>query len=71
MKIDKQDIKLLDLIAKYKFLEQCNNTGILDTDTFNRLVFQMGSDNMEKIQYYLKRLKEHHDDTREFLDNAT
>ncbi|NNK85362.1 MAG: hypothetical protein HKO91_07420 [Desulfobacterales bacterium] len=71
MKIERQEKILLDLIAKYTFLEQCNYTGIPDMDTFNRLVFQMGSDNMEKIQYHLRRLKEHHDDTRDFLDNAT
>lgn len=61
---------LLDLIAKYNFLDQCKATGILDRETFDRLTFQMGSDNMEKIQYYLKQLNEHHEDTRAFLDRA-
>ena len=68
MEITEHEKNLLDLIAKYNFLDQCNQTGLIDRDTFDRLVFQMGSDNMERVQYYLKRLNEHHDDTREFLD---
>jgi hypothetical protein len=68
MPISPEEKRLLDLIAKYNFLDQCNATGILDRDTFDRLTFQMGAENMEKIQYYLQRLNEHHEDTREFLD---
>jgi len=56
MPISHKEKELLDLIAKYNFLNQCNATGLLDRDTFDRLVFQMGADNMEKIQYYLKQL---------------
>jgi len=70
MPISPEEKDLLDLIAKYNYLDRCNATGLLDRDTFDRLVFQMGSDNMEKVQYYLQRLNEHHEDTREFLDRA-
>ena len=70
MPISPKEKGLLDLIAKYNFLDQCNATGLLDRYTFDRLVYQMGADNMEKIKYYLKQLNEHHEDTREFLDRA-
>lgn len=70
MPISPTEKALLDLIAKYNFLDQCNATGLLDRKTFERLTLQMGSDNMEKIQYYLKQLNEHHENTREFLDRA-
>jgi hypothetical protein len=43
---------------------------LLDRETFDRLVFQMGSNNMEKIQYYLQRLDEPHKDTIKFIDRT-
>ena len=66
-----EDKQLLDLIARYTFLTQCKDTELLDLGTYSKILWHELSENeMEKIKYYMQRLDEHHNETREFLDNC-
>jgi hypothetical protein len=39
MPISPEEKDLLDLPAKYNFLEQCQHTGLIDRGTFDRMVY--------------------------------
>ena len=69
MALTKAEKDILDLIAKYSFLTDCKDTGLLDLNSYAHIVYQFGERNMELIKYYMQRLDEHHNDTRSFLDN--
>jgi len=69
MDITKAEKDILDLIAKYSFLTDCKDTGLLDLNSYAHIVYRLGERNMELIKYYMQRLDEHHNDTRAFLDN--
>ena len=67
-KLPQSERDALDAVAHHNFLERCNNIGLINQKTFDKLVFQMGAKNMDRVNYYLKRFKEHQDDTIDFLD---
>ncbi|MFC1876625.1 hypothetical protein ACFL2E_05050 [Thermodesulfobacteriota bacterium] len=69
MAVTKAEKDILDLIAKYSFLTDCKDTGLLDLNSYAQIVYRFGERNMERIKYYMQRLDEHHNDTRAFLDN--
>jgi hypothetical protein len=67
-KLSQPERDALDAVARHNFLEDCKKIGFINQETFDKLVFQMGSKNMDRVNYYLKRFKEHQDDTIKFLD---
>jgi len=68
MPIPEHDKTLLDLIARYTFLADCKDTGLLDLGTYSKILFQLAEDDMERIKYYMHRLEAYHADTSAFMD---
>ncbi len=66
--LPQQERDALDAVARYNFLEKCKHMGLIQQDIFDKLVAQMGAENMDRVRYYMERLKGHQDDTRNFLD---
>ena len=61
---------MLDLIARYTFLTGCKDNGLLDLGIYDKILYQLDEVDMERTKYYMERLKEHHDETREILDRV-
>jgi hypothetical protein len=68
MIMKQQEKELLDLIAKYTFLTNCKDNGLLDLGTYSKALYQLDEEDMERIKYYMQRPEEHHNDTSKFMD---
>ena len=58
-KLSQPERDAVDAAARHNFLERCNKIGLINDDTFYRLVFQMGAKNMDRVNYYLMKFKEY------------
>jgi len=70
MTVKQTEKELLDLIAKYTFLTDCKDNGLLDLGIYSNILFRLNTEDMERIKYYIQRIDEQHNDMRAFLDNA-
>lgn len=70
MSLNDAEKELLDLLAKYSFLEQLKHKGVITEESFDKLLHSFGADNLERINCYLRRLDEYYRDTSAFLDKS-
>lgn len=69
MSLNQKEKILLDLIARYQYLTDCKDNGLIDLGTYSKILWEnLSEDDMECIKYYMQRLEEHHADTSAFMD---
>ena len=69
MPLSDQETTVLDIIAQYNFLTECQEKGYISKDKLDEVVFGFGPKSLEMIDYYIQRLDDHFRDTAQYLDS--
>ncbi|MFC1876500.1 hypothetical protein ACFL2E_04410 [Thermodesulfobacteriota bacterium] len=68
MVLKNDEKNVADILAKYAFIEQCKETGLITLTEYTDICNSWGDWALELIQQYLRRIDEYHQDTRKFID---
>lgn len=69
MPLSDQETTVLDIIAQYNFLTECQEKGYISQEKYDQILFGFGPKNLEMIDYYVVRLDEHFKDAARYLDS--
>jgi len=64
-----QETNVLEIIARYSFLTECQEKGYIAEDKYKEIVFGFGPKNLEMVNYYIERLDEYFKDMSLYIDN--
>ena len=68
MALDQSEKSIVEILAKYAFIEHCKEEDFITIEDYTDICNSWGDKALEIMQYYLKRLKEYHEDTGKFVD---
>lgn len=68
MSLEHHEKVIVELLAKYSFIEHCKETGIISPEDYAEICKSWGEKPLELIKFYLTRIDEYHKDTRTFID---
>ena len=68
MALTEAEIHILDIIARYNFLIDCRDKGLITEEKRQEIVFTFGPKAIELITYYDDKTEEHKMDGGEYLD---
>ena len=69
MPLSDQETTVIDIIAQYTFLTECQEKGYITKEKYDEIIFRFGPKNLEMINYYNERLNEHFKDTARYFDS--
>lgn len=67
MPLSNSDKDIIKLLAKYSFIEKCKEIGFISHDEYMEVCRSWGERALERIDYYLKILNQHHNDVNKFI----
>lgn len=68
MALTEAEIHILDIIARYNFLIDCRDKGLITEEKRQEIVFTFGPKAIDLITYYDDKTEEHQMDGAEYLD---
>ena len=68
MALTDAEIHIIDIIARYNFLIECRDKGLITDEKRQEIVFTFGPKAIEMIKYYDDKVEEHQLDRAEYLD---
>ena len=68
MALTDAEMHILDIIARYSFLIECRDKGLITEEKRQEIVFTFGPKAIELIKYYDDKSEEHLLDGEEYLD---
>ena len=69
MPISSEEKDLLQLVAKYTAITTYKDNGIIDIDTYSKILWDnLSRDEMERIKLYMEYLNGHHVEMKDFYD---
>ena len=68
MALTETEIHIIDIIARYNFLIDCRDKGLITEEKRQEIVFTFGPKAIELITYYDDKTEEHQMDEAEYLD---
>lgn len=68
MALTEAEIHTIDILARYNFLIQCRDKGLITEEKRQEIVFTFGPKAIELMTYYDEKLEEHQLDEDEHLD---
>jgi UDP-N-acetylglucosamine 2-epimerase len=68
MALKDSEIHVMDIIARYNFLIECRDKGLITEEKRQEIVFTFGPKAIELIKYYEDKVEEHQLDRDEYLD---
>jgi len=69
MALNEEEMHILDIIARYNFLIDCREKGLITEEKRQEIAFTFGPKALELINYYRDKLEDHHLDGPEYLDS--
>ena len=69
MPIPTNEKSLLKLIARFQYLTDYKDKGIISLETYSNILLKSYDDEMERIKFYVERLEELHGVTSKFMDD--
>jgi UDP-N-acetylglucosamine 2-epimerase len=67
MALKDSEIHVMDIIARYNFLIECRDKGLITEEKRQEIVFTFGPKSIEMIKYYEDKVEEHQLDRDEYL----
>ena len=68
MALTEAEIHIIDIIARYNFLIDCRDKGLITEEKRQEIVFTFGPKAIELITYYDDKTEDHQMDGAEYLD---
>ena len=68
MSLTEAEMHIIDIIARYNFLIECRDKGLITEEKRQEIVFAFGPKAIELIKYYDEKAEEHQLDGAEYLD---
>jgi len=68
MALNEAEMHIIDIIARYNFLIECRDKGLITEEKRQEIVFTFGPKAIELIKYYDDKAEEHQLDGAEYLD---
>ena len=69
MPLSDQETTVLDILAQYNFLTECQEKGYISKEKYDQIIFSFGSKNLEMVNYYSERLDEYFKDMALYIDS--
>ena len=68
MALTEPEMHIIDIIARYTFLMECRDKGLITEEKRQQILFNFGPKAIELIKYYDEKTEEHQLDEEDYLD---